>query len=98
MNVEQKRLAILDEPVGILEVGFAFADGLDLGSAQGHAGFELLQQEVIMAGGTILGGVSFAGGHGVARPRRLCGAGAVRLNNHVAGLAGHGATILESSS
>jgi hypothetical protein len=38
MHVEQKRLAILDEAVGVLQVGLALADGLDLGPAQRHAG------------------------------------------------------------
>jgi hypothetical protein len=34
MHVEQKRFAVLDEAVGVFEVGLALADGLDLGAAQ----------------------------------------------------------------
>ena len=89
MHVEQKRFAVLDEAVGVLEVGLALADGLDLGAAQGHAGFEPLQQEVVVAGGAVVRGVALAGGDGVARPDRFLGAGSVRRNDDVAGLASH---------
>ncbi len=73
MHVEQKRLAVLDQPVGVLQVGFALADGLDLGAAQGHAGLEFFQEKVVVAGGAILGGVALAGSHGVAGPHGFLG-------------------------
>ena len=98
MHVEQKRLAVLDEAVGVLEIGLALADGLDLGSAQGDAGLEFLQQKVIMAGDPVVRGVALAGSHGVARPRRFRRAGAVGLNDHVAGLARHRGKSLKLSS
>ena len=53
MRVQQKGLAVLDQSVGVLEIGFALADGFDLGAAQGDAGLEFLQQEVVVAGGAI---------------------------------------------
>ena len=74
MNVEQKRLAVLDEAVGVFEVGLALADRLDLSAAQGHAGLESLQQEVVVAGGAVMRGVAFAGGDGIARTRSFWGA------------------------
>jgi len=90
MQVEQKGLAVFDEAVGILEVGVALADGLDLGSAEGDAGFELLHQEVVVACHSIVGRVSLAAGHGVAGAHRLLRAGVWVLHDDVAGLAGHG--------
>ena len=89
MHVEQKCLAILDEAVGILQVGLPLADGLDLGPAQRHARFKLLQQKIIMAGGPIVRGVPLTRGHGVPWLGWLGGAGSGRLNNYVAGLASH---------
>ena len=50
MQIQQKRLAVLDQPVGVLQVGLALADGLHLGPAQRHAGLELLEQKVVVAG------------------------------------------------
>ena len=79
MQVEQKRLAVLDEAVGVFEVGLALADGFDLGPAQGHAGLELLQQKVVVAGDAIVRSVPLAAGHRVAGPGRLLRAGGRRL-------------------
>src|SRR5271166_2568545 len=92
MHVEKKGLAVLDEAVGVLEVGLALADGLDFGPAQSNAGFKLLQQKVVVAGGSIVRGVPFSGGHGVAGPGRLLRAGAHRLNDDMTGLTSHGVT------
>ncbi len=89
MDVEQKRLAILDEAVGILQVGLALADGLDLGAAQRNAGLKFFQQKVVVAGGAIMRGVPLAAGHGVARLRGLFGAGRIFGDNLMAGLARH---------
>ena len=38
VGVEEEALAVLEEAVGVLEIGFAFADGFDLGAAEGDAG------------------------------------------------------------
>ena len=66
VGVEQEALAILEQTVGVLEVGFTLADGFDLGAAEGDAGLELVGEEVVEAGGAILGGVALAGGDGIA--------------------------------
>ena len=89
MNVKQKRLAVLDETVGISQVGLALANGLYLGAAEGNPCLEFLQQKIVMAGHSIVRGIPLAGGHGITRPYRLFRAGNVRLNNHMAGFASH---------
>jgi len=66
VGVEQEGLAVLEESVGVFEIGFAFADGLDLGTAEGDATLEAVGEEVIEAGGTVESGVALAGGDGVA--------------------------------
>ena len=67
MYVEQKSLAVLDQAVGVFEVGLALADGFDFGSAQRDAGFDLFDEEVVVAGAAIVSGVALAAGDGVAR-------------------------------
>ena len=71
MQVEQERFAILDEAVGVFEVGLALADRFDFRPAQRHAGLELLKEKVVMPGGAVMRSVALAAGHGVARPGRL---------------------------
>ena len=66
VGVEEEALAVFEEAVGVLEVGFAFADGLDLGAAKGDSGLEFVGEEVIEAGRAVEGGVALAGGDGVA--------------------------------
>jgi hypothetical protein len=92
MNVKQKGFVIFDKPIGVFEVGFSLADGLDLGPPQGHARLEFLQQKIVMAGGSILRGIPFAGSDRVPRPHRFLRSGAVRLYDNVAGLASHTGT------
>ena len=65
-SVEQEGFAVLEQAVGVFEVGFAFADAFDLGAAEGDAGFELVGEEVVEAGRAVEGGVAAAGGYGVA--------------------------------
>ena len=65
--LSRKSFAVLEQAVGVLEVGFAFADAFDLGAAEGDAGFELVGEEVVVAGGAVEGGV--------ASRRRLRGRG-----------------------
>src|SRR5277367_4374169 len=67
MGIEQEGLAVFEQTIGVLEVGLAFADRLDLAAAQGYAGLEPVEQEVVMAGGSIDDRVAFARGHRVAR-------------------------------
>ena len=66
VGVEEEGLAILEQTVGVLEVGLALADGLDLGAAEGDAALVAVAEKVIEAGGAVEGGVALAGGHGVA--------------------------------
>ena len=87
MHVEQKRFAVLDEAVGIFQIGLALADGLNLGPAQRHSSLKFLKEKVIVAGDAIVRGVPLATGYGVARPHWLFGAGRVLGNNLMAGLA-----------
>ena len=64
MRVQQKGLAVFDDAVGVFEIGFAFADGLDLCSAEGDACFEFIGQKVVVPGGAVDGGVTGAGATG----------------------------------
>ena len=66
VGVEEEGFAVFEEAVGVFEVGFAFADGFDLGAAEGDAGFYAVGEEVVEAGGAVEGGVAGAGGYGVA--------------------------------
>ena len=66
VGVEQEGLAILEEAVGVFEIGFAFADGLDLGTTEGDATLEAVGEEVVEAGGAVEGSIALAGGDGVA--------------------------------
>src|ERR1700739_470792 len=67
VGVKQESLAVLDDSIGVLKIGLAFTDRLDLGSAKGHAGFESVEQKVIVAGSAVDRRVALAGGDGVAR-------------------------------
>ena len=66
MYIEQEGFSVLNQPIGVFQVGFAFADGFDFSPAEGDASLELLKEEVVVTGCAVLGCVSFAGGHGVA--------------------------------
>src|SRR5271168_4710387 len=66
VGVQEESLAVFEQPVGILEVGFAFADGFDFGAAEGDAGLEFVEQKVVVAGGAVNRGVALAGGDGIA--------------------------------
>ena len=98
MQVEQEGLAVFDQAIGILEVGVALADGLDLGSAEGDAGFKLFQEEVVVAGHAVVGRVALAAGDGVAGADGFLGAGVWVLHDDVAGLAGHASSCFDGST
>jgi len=61
VRVQQKALSILEQSVGVFEVGVALANGLDLGAAEGDPGLEFIEQRVVVAGGPVVGGVAGAG-------------------------------------
>ena len=67
MEIEEEGLTVLDKAVGVLEVGLALADGLDLGAAEGDSGLKAFEEEEIVAGAAVLGGIALAGGDGIAR-------------------------------
>src|SRR5882757_11185279 len=89
MRIQQEGFTILDQPVGIFQIGFALANGFDLGTAQSYAGLELLQQEVVMAGGAIHGGISGTGGDRIAFLDFLRGSLLRASLQGMAGLPGH---------
>ena len=84
VGVEQEGLAIFDDAVGVLEVRLAFANGFDLGAAQGNACLEAVEQEVIVPGCPIDSGITLSRGHGIARLVLLRS-----LNVGMCDLAGH---------
>ena len=98
MQIEQEGLAVLDEAVRVLQVRFSFANGFDLGTAEGNAGLELLEQEVVVAGDPVMGGIALAGGHRIARLGLFLRSWGVTGYDSVAGLARHGGKSLKLSS
>ncbi len=69
MAVEQPKLAIFDEAVGVLQIGFACSNGLYLGSGQNDARFEFFEQEVVMTRVPVYGGIFLSRGGGL--PARI---------------------------
>jgi len=59
-------LAILEEPVGVFEVGLSFADRLDLCAAQRDACLKAISKEVVEARRTVEGGIPVTGSHRIA--------------------------------
>src|ERR1039458_7143151 len=47
---EEHTFSVLQQSVGVLEVGLALANGLDLGAAESDAGLELVEQRIAVAG------------------------------------------------
>ena len=89
MHIEQKRFAVLDEPIGVPKIRVTLPNGLYFGPTKGHAALKPVEKEVIMAGHPVLGRIPLARGHRVARARRLLRGRSVFGHNHVAGLANH---------
>ena len=80
MGIQQEGLAIFNDSVGILQVSLTFADGFDFSATQGDAAFEAVEEEVIVTGGAVDGGIALSGGEGIAgllfgggRSDRMCG-------------------------
>ena len=90
MRVQQKGLAVFDDAVGVFEIGFAFADGLDLCPAESDACLEFIGKKVVVPGGAIDGGVAGAGRNRISGPRRGLGFLGGGRSHLMAGLAGHG--------
>jgi len=84
MGIQQPQLAILDQPVGVFEIGGSRANRLDLGTGQGDAGLKFFQQEIVVGSDPINSGVSLSGSSRI--PARVLLR--VRLGL-VCGLAGH---------
>ena len=73
MGIQQISFAVLDNPVRVLKICLTFANGLDFGAPERDAGFEFVQQKVIVAGRAVHGSVSLTGCHGLTRLRFLRG-------------------------
>src|ERR1700722_9509851 len=67
MRIQQPGFAVFDNSVRIFKIGLAFADGLDLCAPQRDAGFKLVEEKVMMPGGTIYGSVPLPGRHRFTR-------------------------------
>ena len=66
MAVQQPEFVVLHQTVGVLQVGLAGPDRLYLGTGKNHSRLKFFQQEVVVAGVPINGGISFPGGGGLA--------------------------------
>src|SRR3984957_19313795 len=73
MRVQQVGFAVFDNAVRILEIGFALANGLHFCAPERNAGFEFIQQKVIVAGRAVHGSVSLTGCHRLTWLRFLRG-------------------------
>ena len=58
VGVQEEGLAVLEQAIGVLEVGLAFANGLDFGTAQGDATLVAVAEEVVKAGRAVEGGIA----------------------------------------
>ena len=81
VRVKEVDFSVFYQTVGVFQVGFAFADGFDLSTAEGNAGLKTVGQEIIVAGSAILRGVPLSRRHGITRAR------GARLNSSGNGLA-----------
>src|ERR1700678_281979 len=71
MRVQQVGFPVFENAVCILEIGLALANGLHFCASQRDAGFEFVQQKVIVAGRAVHGSVSLTGCHWLTRLRFL---------------------------
>src|SRR5271156_117113 len=85
MGIQKEGLAVFEQAVGVFEVGLALANGLNFAAAQCDSRLEFVEQEIVMAGRAVHGGVALAGGDRIARfrlPRRRCANGMGALACH----------------
>ena len=66
VRIQKETLAILQQPIGILQIRLAFANRFHLGPAQGNARLELVEKRVIMAGRPVVRGIAHTRRHRVA--------------------------------
>jgi hypothetical protein len=59
--VQEPEFAILDQAVGVFQISFARAHGLDFGSGERHPRLKFFKQEVVMASVPVHSGVLFSG-------------------------------------
>jgi len=87
MRIQQIRFAVLNDSIRIFEIGLAFTNGFNLRSSERDAGFELVEQEVIVRRGAIDRGVSLTRGDWFPGFRFLRGWSSVltRLAGHTFG-------------
>src|SRR5208337_852489 len=64
--VEEPEFAVLDNAVGVLEIGGAATDRLHFGSGENHPGLEFFEQEIVVTRVPVYSGVLFAGSGGLA--------------------------------
>jgi len=84
MGIQQESLAIFDDSVGVFQVSFAFTDRFHFSPPEGDSALEAVEEEVVMARGTIDGGIAFSGRDRIAG---LLFRGS--LTDRMCGLAGH---------
>src|SRR5271157_1420992 len=66
VRVDQPKLGVLYQTVGVLQVGASSADGFHLRASQSDPGFELLQQKVVVRSGAIDRSIALTAGGRVA--------------------------------
>ena len=64
--VEEPEFAVLDNAVGVLEIGCAATDRLYLGPGEHDAGLKFFKQEIVVARVPVYSGILFARGGGLA--------------------------------
>jgi len=64
--VKKPEFAVLDQAVGVFETDLAGTDRFDLGAGQRDSGFIFFEQEIVVAGVPIGGGIPLAAGGGLA--------------------------------
>jgi hypothetical protein len=64
--VEEPEFAVLDEAVGVLEIGLAGSNGLYFGSGENDSGLEFFEQEIVVTRVPVYSGILFSGSGGLA--------------------------------
>ena len=63
--VQEPELSVLDQAIGVLEIGLAGADGFDLGAGENDSDLEFIEQEIVVPRVPVNGGISLSGGSGL---------------------------------
>src|SRR5271165_3299040 len=64
--VKQPKFAVLQQSVGVFQVGLSGPDRFDFGSGQGNPGLEFLQKEIVVGCDPVDGGIALSGCGGIA--------------------------------